>query len=116
MHQHLLTPTAAKGLRARKKVRALAQTVIAGSARSTKRLRACGNTIGTALQNYAIANVKALYAVSYFDDLAYDLVTRVGVSMTGKRSGRDTKVAVNVDHMQVATTYACKVIAHAHPI
>jgi hypothetical protein len=77
---------------------------------------ACGNAIGTALQNNAITNVQVFYVVAYFDDLSYDLVTRVRVSMAGKCSGRDSKVAVNIDHMQVTTTYACQVIAHAHPI
>jgi hypothetical protein len=60
--------------------------------------------------------MKLLYVVAYFDDLTYDLVTGVGVSTAGKCSGRDTKVTVNIDHVQVTTTYACQVITHTHPI
>jgi hypothetical protein len=50
--------------------------------------------------------MKLLYVVSYFDDFTYDLVTGVGVSMAGKCSGRDAKVTVSIDQVQVTTTNA----------
>jgi hypothetical protein len=68
------------------------------------------------LQNNAITNVKVLYIVAYFNDLTYDFVTGIGVSMAGEGGRCDTKVTIDVDHLQVTATNPSQVVTHAHPI
>src|SRR5712692_5876893 len=59
--------------------------------------------------------MQLLHFVADLNDLADDLMTKIGVFVGGKGSGSNTQIAIGINQMQVTPTNPSQTIAHPHP-
>jgi hypothetical protein len=79
-------------------------------------LYSCGNAIGSILQCDAVADTYMLHIIANFDNFPNNLVTRIGVAVTGDGRGCNCEISIGKDKAEVAATDTGERIAYAHPV
>jgi len=106
MEKHLLAPAATNGLRPGK-YSLLTKIIIACGTGAAGRIYTCGETVRAILQDYAVSNLQILHVITYFDDLTYDLVSRIEMLVSRESGWGNTKICICKNEMEIAAADAC---------
>jgi len=59
------------------------------------------------LQGYTVSNLQVLHIITYFDDLAHDLMSGIEMLVSGENCRGNTRICICKNEMKIAATDAC---------